>query len=86
MKKVERKPSFTVTIKGMRLFDPRIGKFRKPGNQNPGLILYDLAKRGGFEITDDFTTMIKEMADYCDGKKMKMNLVRGIIDCLKGGK
>ncbi len=56
-----------MTMKGARLFDPRYGKFRKPGNNNPGLIFYDLCRR--FELVKDskeLRDLTKKLANICD--------------------
>lgn len=53
------------TLRGVRIFDPRYGKWRKPGNNNPALIIYDLIRR--FKITKDTKELrnrIKELANY----------------------
>jgi hypothetical protein len=63
------------TLKGVRLFDPRIGKFRKPGNSNPALIMRDLLIRGGWEPTREDDQLIKKLADFCDEEILAISAV-----------
>ena len=71
-------PNEMIILKGVRLFDPRYGKFRKPGNQNPALILYDLIKRFRLMESPEEKTLknyIKKMANYCDKEALEMNSI-----------
>ncbi len=62
-----------IRIKGVRLYDPRVKRLRRAGNNNPALILYDIVRRGGYPVNDPgFETWIKKMANVCD--KMEAGL------------
>jgi len=76
--KIKKLEDGTVVVLGKRLFDPRIGKFRKAGNQNPALILRDLLVRNGSKLTKEDEKWFKKMASFCDENiaplKMKMEI------------
>lgn len=69
-----------IKVKGIRLYDPRMKKFRRPGNDNPALILRDLLIRSGLDFTEEDDKEIKKWANFCDKKLIGLS---GVLECKK---
>ena len=64
-----------VIIKGIRLYDPRVKRFRRPGNNNPALILRDMLVQNGSKLMKEDDRWIKKMANFCDKKEIGLSSV-----------